>query len=261
MADETQSSSAPILSSTRKKIQAEIERAERERKKKIKRKRMELAQGGLRAYNERRYAQSTSLLLSYLKLAEETKGASEGGLQPSHFDPKEDAIELLLISGVYWDLAKLFDRAKSEGARKKCRHYLEKFILFSKGKSFEAVSAETLRKYVSNDKPVHRNDFRSAYRVMTGTKCFVVTSLVDHVAADTLPVLRRYRDERLTRTLAGRVGIQVYYAVGPVMAAALDRAPDPFRAAVASAIDALARRIGATRAISAERCRSAPDGT
>lgn len=260
MADETPRSSAPILSSTRKKIQAEIERAERERRKQIKRKRMELAQGGLRAYNERRYAQSTSLLLGYLKLAEESKGVAEGGLQPSHFDPKEDAIELLLISGVYWDLAKLLDRAKSEGARKKCRHYLEKFILFSKGKSFEAVSAETLRKYVSNDKPIHRNDFRSAYRVMTGTKCFVVTSLQDHVASDTLGVLRGYRDERLARTRRGRLMIRVYYGVGPLLAAGLDRAPEPFRAAVARAIDALAARISAAQGVSAERCRSAPAG-
>lgn len=229
--------------SVRNQIQETIEKAEAERAREHFNRRIDVARTGVRAYQDKQYPQAVAALTTYLKALEDFKRVPEGGLTPNHFDPKVDLPELLLISGIYWDLAKLFDRTKSPERVRDFRLYLQKYVQFSKGLPYAPLAAETLRKYIAVEKPVHRAEFKSAYRQLTDGKCFIATSLVDLCAEPTLPLLREFRDRRLLASGWGRGFTRLYYWVGPALAWALDRAPERVRSLVAQGLDRLARRV------------------
>jgi hypothetical protein len=228
----------------RSQIQASIEAAEQERKREMFRRRIELARNGVKLYHEKKWQQAVMAMTTYLRILEEYHGVGEGGLMPDHFDRKVDLPELLLISGIYWDLAKLYDRTATEAKLKDFRLYLQKYVQFSKGMPFATLSAETMRKYIAVEKPRHRAEFKSAYKQLVDTRCFIATSLVDLCDEPTLPALRRFRDERLAATAGGRAVTRVYYALGPAVAATLDRSPARVRTLAARSLDRLAARLG-----------------
>jgi hypothetical protein len=205
------------------------------------RRRIELAQTGVRCYEIGKISEAVRNFHSYLRILEDWKQVGEGKLMPSHFDKKEDVAELLLISGVYWDLTKLYDRTAGERKRGEFQHYLQKYILFSKDMPFEHVCLETLRKYLNNNKARHKAEFKNAYKVMGGSNCFVATALLDVCAEETLPRLREFRDLRLAHSRSGRAFIAWYYRNGPKLATLTDYAPEWLRVAMGKAIDGLAR--------------------
>lgn len=55
--------------------------------------------------------------------------------------------------------------------------------------------------------------------------CFVATAAYESATAEPVRVLRRYRDQRLRRTLPGRAFIRFYYRFGPYGALFLRRFP------------------------------------
>jgi hypothetical protein len=239
---------------TRRRIQNQIEHQEEEHRRQLLRRRIELAHAGVRAFQMRRMGEAVKNFHTYIRILEDWKGCREGGLSPSLFDIQKDVAELLLISGVYWDLVKLYDRTKSVEKHKEFRHYMEKYILFSKGMPFQGLCGETLRKYISNEKPVHREEFKNAYKFITGSQCFVATSLIDHLGAETLPKLREFRDGPLARTSAGRGFTRWYYRSGPGLAAFVDRWPEAARRGAARMLDLMAV------VVSSATSRSARDG-
>jgi hypothetical protein len=231
------------MSRARKNAELQAEHAEKMHRLAMLRRRIELASSGVRAYENGKIADAVKSFHSYLHILEDWKGVPEGKLMPSLFDKKTDVAELLLISGVYWDLTKLYDRTKAAQRQKDFHHYMEKYILFSKGMPFEHVCRETLRKYISNDKPVHVNEFKNAYKVVAGSNCFVATSLIDVCDERTLPSLRKFRDERLVRTRSGRVFVSWYYRNGPAMARLADRFPETVRWTLGKALDRFAQKL------------------
>lgn len=228
---------------TRKRVQQAVEQAEAEQRRQMMLKRIEMASTGLKAFRDHKPVEAARNFQMYLRIMEDWKGASEGGLNPSLFDVKKEQAELLLISGIYWDLVKLYDRTKSDKKHKEFLHYLEKYILFSKGMPFQALCAETLRKYLAVEKPRHKEDFKNAYRIIAVSKCFVATALADVTHVDTMPRLRSFRDEVLMRSRAGRVAVRAYYRFGPLSADVVANLPEPLRVLMAKALDRFARRI------------------
>ena len=166
------------------------------------------------------------------------KKVKEGGLTPSHFDRKADIHELLLISGIYWDLSKVYDHAKKSPKQlKKLTLCLDKYVIFSKKMPFETVCAETLRKYVQNGKAVHEDLFKKAYKKITDGKCFIATELCFEMHSHSLPLLRKFRDEKLARNFFGRGFIQFYYLLGPICAVVLQHCPKIIRKWAAKQLD------------------------
>src|SRR6478736_9329583 len=108
----------------RRHAEAQAEYNEKAHRLAMLRRRIELAQTGVRAFEAGKMADAVRNFHSYLRILEDWKGVGEGMLMPSHFDPKADVSELLLISGVYWDLAKLYDRTRGEEKKKEFQHYL-----------------------------------------------------------------------------------------------------------------------------------------
>lgn len=211
--------------------------AERERRNTMFRRRIEIARQGVRNYQLHRMGDAAKAFHLYLGVLEEWKGCGEGGLHPTHFDLKKDLPELLLITGVLWDMVKMYDQTESEKSAKEFRRFLDKYVVFSKGMPYHALSAESLRKYLGSSKVKHRAEMKAAYVRLTGSKCFVATSLVDVCEDETLETLRRFRDERLRRTRVGRSIVARYYRLGPRMALVMDRMPGAVRWAAGRGLD------------------------
>lgn len=231
------------LSKTRRKLQAAVEAAEAEHRRQLMQKRIELAHSGVRSMRQKKPIEAVRAFHTYIRILEDWKGVKEGGLSVSHFDKQKDSAELLLISGVYWDLVRIYDKTTTPKREKDFFHYMEKFILFSKGMPYQALCAETLRKYIVTSRPTHKSDFKNAYKLIATSKCFVVTSLVDVTELETLSRLWRFRDERLASTLFGRTLIRAYYVTGPWLAKFADRLPMRGRVTLGRLIDAVARRL------------------
>jgi hypothetical protein len=221
----------------RNKIEDAIFFAEEERKRKLASQRLALARAGSQAFQRRDLSAAIKAFSAYLRVLEETKGVGESGLLPQHFDLKKDLVELGMISGIYWDLCKIYDKIVFEN--NDFQEVLQKYIQFSKGLPYQSISAETLRKYISRGKPKHRAEFKAAYRMLAASRCFVATSLVDVIDIQTLPVLRKFRDEVLARKSWGRAFIFWYYRRGPQMADCVDRLPQWMRVVLGKGLDLL----------------------
>ena len=228
------------ISYARKRIEKQIELAEKERRRRLQTTRLELARAGIAAYQRRKLTDAVNHFKAYIRILEEIKEVGEGALLPSHFDLKKDNSELLMISGVYWDLAKLYDRTRTPGKYKEFRHYVEKYIAFSKGMPFQHLCSEAVRKYLTGGMPVHREEFKNAYRVLSVEKCFVATSLAEYLEPETIPILRDFRDTRLQNSAPGRWFIRSYYRIGPEIALKMGALPVWLRRKLGTALDFIA---------------------
>jgi len=229
------------FSYARKRVQEAMERAEAEHKRLLQLKRMDLASQGLKAFHLGKPTEAATKLQTYLRIVEDWKGVPEGGLNPSLFDLKRDAAELLLISGVLWILVRLYDTTRSDPRRQDFVHYLEKYIVFSKGMTYQRLCAETLRKYIAVGKPRHKEELKNAYKVLAVSKCFIATELVDVTDVDTLPRLRVFRDRVLRRSKSGRAFTAWYYRNGPWMARVMAHMPHLVRRTVGIVLDRIAK--------------------
>lgn len=228
------------FSLVRRRIERALEVAEEERRQKLLSFRLDFVRTGIIAFQKGNYVVAVQNFHAYIKILEDTKNVGEGGLIPSCFDLKKEAAELMMISGVYWDLSKIYDHAKSPAKHREFLQYIEKYIIFSKGLTFQPLCAETLRRYISNRKPIHMADFKRAYDMLSVSKCFVASSLVDVIQPHTVLVLRRFRDQSLEPTGWGRALIQWYGRNGPKLAVAMNRLPWAFRKAFALVLDLIA---------------------
>lgn len=228
------------ISRAREKVQHAIEEAEATQRQQILLKRIELAQKGLVAFKAKRVTDAVKYFHGYLRILEDWKGAPEGGLNPGLFDLHKDSAEILLIAGVYWDLVKIFDRTKTPGKYKEFLHYLEKYILFSNGMSFQPLSADTMRKYILVGRPVHKHDLKNAYKIIQLSKCFVATALFDVTHVETLPRLREFRDQTLSTSESGKAFVRWYYRNGPALAARVEKLPLAIRRALGLLLDGVA---------------------
>jgi hypothetical protein len=231
------------LSRARKRVQEAIEKAEAEQKLRLQIARIDLAKQGIGAYQQRKNSEAARKLAAYLRILEGWKGVEEGALAPSLFDPQKDAAELLLISGVYWIMVQIFDRHNGGKPRKEFLHYLEKYVIFAKGMSYQRLCAETLRKYISMGKCQHKSELKNAHKIIGVTKCFIATSLVDVTDLETLPRLREFRDEVLKRKTLGRQFVAWYYRNGPLLAERVERLPHWLRRIMGTSLDIIAKAV------------------
>jgi len=228
------------LTNVRRKIERELAIKEEENNRKLRTIRFDIARNGLAAYKNHQFAEAVRNFSKYIAILEELHKSGPGGLVPDHFDSKNDQGELLMLSGIYWDLVKLYDRTKSDAKVGEFHHYLKKYILFSKGFPHQPLCAEAVRKYVTSGKPVHTSDFRAAYKELNPNFCFIASSLVDVLDELTIPRLRSFKDQILVRNQIGRAGVISYYHAGPYLAAIIDRLPQLQRQLIGKCIDGLA---------------------
>jgi hypothetical protein len=232
-----------LFDRARKQIERQMAVQEDVQRRALMKKRLDFVTAGLDLLSKHKAAEAVISFRNYIKLLEDFKGVGDGGLTPAHFDYAKDLGDLLLLSGIYWELTKLFDRTSSEETRQLFLQYMEKFISFSNGTSYQALSAEGLRRYIAHGRPNHREAFKNAYKVLGKGKCFVVSSLVDVIDYETLPTFWSLRDDYLMHRGWGRAFVRVYYAVGPTLARLMDALPGFARRRLGAMLNRLARSI------------------
>ncbi len=82
----------------------------------------------------------------YLSSLAAYKQAEVENISPNLFNKESDLSELLLISQVYWDLAKAYDR--NTNLHRESQNCLDKFVAFSVGYKYQYLNAELLRKFI-----------------------------------------------------------------------------------------------------------------
>jgi hypothetical protein len=230
---------ADALNDVRKKIRERIAIAEQAKKIELQRHRLDLAGRGMNAYGDKDLANAAMAFKGYIKVLEDLKGVPNGGLSPAQFDKKEDIAEMMLISGVYWDLVKLYDRTRTPERYAEFKGYLGKYIQFAKGMPYQTMASETMRKYIQAKRPMHKQDFSDAYKQIAISKCFIATELVEYTLPNTIPALRDFRDEVLKQNRAGRRFVAWYYRKGPELAERVGRLSGPVKRAMGAILDGL----------------------
>lgn len=69
------------------------------------------------------------------------------------------------------------------------------------------------------------DDILRAQKPQNKSGCFIATACYDDYNAPEVWLLRQYRDERLNKSLTGRLFIKLYYAVSPGIARQLNKLP------------------------------------
>lgn len=177
-------------------IESKAKRAEREEKDRaiiLQHKfenRITVARFGKESLDAGDYANALKKFTEYLSIVAEAKEAKDlYNIKISSFDPKKEITEMLMISHIYFELARLYDAVpKFQDEFKKC---LEQFVHFSVNQPYQVVNSEMARKYIK--KSVFKNpmDFQNAYNqiYVQSKKCYVVTFCF----GDEHPVTHEYR--------------------------------------------------------------------
>lgn len=237
----TEKKERPSRTILRSRIEKQLRRQQEEHRRELLRRRVEIAKEGVRLAQSGHIIESVKKYQQYILILEMWKKSGKNGLTIDLFDRTKDLYEIVMLSGIYWDMAKLYDNAKRVHQKEELNLCLQKYVSFSKGMPFQALSAEVLRKYLAGGRCKHRAEFKAAYTALTGEKCFIATSLLDVTSIDTLPRLRSFRDARLIRSGVGRAGVRLYYWISPLLVRLLDPAPECFRKFLGHQLDRLAK--------------------
>lgn len=244
MAEEAKSSKESVRSKIEASVEAQQRRAEQERRREIIRREIDISRAAANAHKRFRFGEAIQGYHQCLRLFEIWKQVPRGELKPTHFDQKRELIELLMLTGVMWDMVRIYDFSRTRDKETEFRQYMNRYISFAKGKPYTTLCAETLRKYIQNDKPVHKREFRNAYRAITGknvdTKCFIVTSVAEYTELDTVLTLREFRDQVIRPYYLGRNFIYYYYKYSPKWVEFIHPMPVTFKKALGKLFDVIA---------------------
>ncbi len=188
------------------------------------RKRLDTAKRGVRLFQEDRYPEALKTLLEYIVTLERKFGVDRGGLHPALFDQHKDAAELLLVAGIFWDLAKIHDQMKGAAHQAELKTNLNKFIEFSLEKPHLILASEGVRKYLKSGKCKNVEDFKHAHEFMRSklSRCFIAGAVYGPQSPQ-VQALQSYRDDVLLHKALGRVFVRLYYQLSPAVALVLAR--------------------------------------
>lgn len=177
--------------------------------------RITTARHGREAFGNRDFVMAAKKYNEYLSVLAELKGVSDIYLlSPTHFDQKKEVTELLLISHIYWELARIHELTpKLQHAYSKC---LVQFVKFTANQPFQVLNAEMLRKYIKKSKNSPQsallNDTYSQIFIQS-KGCYIATNCfgTNHIITKDL---RKFRDNIL-RYKVGFKFVEVYYRYSP----------------------------------------------
>ena len=108
-------------------------------------------------------------------MAELHKAAGMFDLKPGHFNKSQDLTEMMMISHIYFELAKVYDATGK--FQEECGKCLEQFVLFSANQPFQVVNSEMIRKHMRKFKFKNHEKFLSSYQqiFVQSRKCYVAT--------------------------------------------------------------------------------------
>jgi hypothetical protein len=160
-----------------------------------------------------RYQNAVEEYLNFFNIIAGYKNCNESEISPSLFRLDKDITEIFLISQVYWDLSKIYDRDPRFFG--KMQKYLQKFLEFSKGFKFQYANSQLIGKYVKSGKCRNKKEFEQVYNAINknGDYCYIAT----YCFGETHPItndLRLFKKELLKRNL-GKKLVRIYYQISP----------------------------------------------
>lgn len=156
------------------------------------------------------YSGALKKFTEYLQIMMEVKKCKDiYSLRVQHFDPKKDLTEMLMISHIYFEMARIYDTAPQfMEDSKKC---LDQFVSFSANQPYQVINSEMIRKKLKKLQLRNGDNFRNAYQqiFVQSKKCYVVTYCYgnDH---DLTLKYRAFKDI-LLKTAPGREFVRNYY--------------------------------------------------
>lgn len=199
-----------------KDIPESAKRAYRERLKYLRR--------GQESFQGKEISKAVQYYATYLKALSDYFGIAESHLDPKYFDLQNDKAELLLISQVYWDLSKSYDR--SPGLQNEGQRCLNQFIKFTIGFKHQHINAQLLKKYVKNNSAVNQQAFKTALtKIHVDSKSCYIASYAygenHHITED----LRFIKSNLLAFNSIGKKFIHTYYDYSPFLVSFCQRFP------------------------------------
>lgn len=113
--------------------------------------RITLVKKGKEAFKKKEFIRAAANYQEYLQIyVELNKLENIYKLNPSHFDPKKELTEMLLISQIFWDLTRINEN--SPQLQSAFSMSLSQFVKFTVNQPYQVLNAEMLRKYIKNNK-------------------------------------------------------------------------------------------------------------
>jgi hypothetical protein len=154
----------------------------------------------------------------------EVKGVQDiYAIKPQHFDQKKDVTEMLMISHIYFEMARMYDAVpKFHDESKRC---LDQFILFSVNQPFQVINSELVRKHLKKSLFKNHEVFRQAYVqiFVQSKKCYVVTFCM----GTHHPVTQEFRalKDIMLEYYLGQEFVRVYYKFSSVAVTSWENRP------------------------------------
>lgn len=150
-------------------------------------------------------------------------GVEEKRLSPTLFNSEKDVAEMLLISHVYWDLAKAYDR--SPNLRIESVRCLDQFVKFTVGFKYQYVNARMLKNFIRKRLAHNPKAFKQAYdRIQVESKkCYIASFAYGEDSLETQE-LRRFKSHIIGNKM-GRAFVDFYYSTSPVILDYIDKSP------------------------------------
>lgn len=172
--------------------------------------RITTAKFGKQSFDISDYAGAIKKFSEYLLIMAEVKNVKDiYSLTPDRFDPKTELTEMMMISHIYFEMARMYDAIPQ--FHEESSRCLDQFVRFSANQPYQIVNSELIRKHLKKSRFKNQEVFRAAYQqiFIQSKKCFVVTFCY----GDTHPVTQDYRalKDWLLGSGAGRELVRGYY--------------------------------------------------
>jgi len=172
--------------------------------------RITIARHGKESMDAGNYANALLRYNEYFKIMAEIKQVKDAySLSPKNFDPHKDMSEMLMMSHLYFEMARIYDASpRFSDEAKKC---IDQFVLFSIDQPFQVINSELARKSLRKRSFKNPKFFRDAYEqiFVKSKKCYIVTFCY----GDSHPITYQYRKlkDTLLEFTWGRELVRFYY--------------------------------------------------
>jgi hypothetical protein len=181
-------------------------------------KRITIARKGREAFMEKDYITCMQKYNEYLMIIADTKEVEDiYKLSPSQFDDTTPLSELLLISHVFWEMARINEMTpKLDINFQKC---LNQFIKFTANQPYQVLNAEMLRKYIKINKNKSRmgHKYKEAYSeiLVQSKKCYIATHCLGEKHHATM-TLRHFKQELMLWPFGENL-VALYYKYSSIL--------------------------------------------
>lgn len=167
------------------------------------------------AYGQKDFINAIENYNNYLGIVGKVNNSQPYALTPQMFsiNGSNNKTELMMVSHIYWNLAKIYDSSSIMGDN--FQKALRQFVVFTINQSHQGVNTKIIRKYMQGRKSRNSRAFEAAYReiISHSKKCYVATCCYgeDHPITEELRIVRN----RMLEYKLGELFVWNYYRISP----------------------------------------------